>query len=104
MPKKGLRRLIEAAIGSRFWPTRLCRHRHTTPPFNNRQHCLDCGCSRLYIFNSNFTEGRAGITKGPWRKRRAVSQNAHRLVASRLIDDAVAAGRALAAQKQAVTR
>jgi len=33
-----------------------------------------------------------------------VSQNAHRLVASRLIDDAVAAGRALAAQKQAVTR
>lgn len=68
LPKMGLRRLISAAVASRFWPTRLCLHRHTTLPFSNRQTCLDCGSSRLYLFHTDFEHADAGITTGPWKR------------------------------------
>jgi hypothetical protein len=67
-----------------------CRHKHTTLPFNERQHCLDCGASRLYIFNSKFENSRAGIFMGPWRKNRVHAQAANRVVAEKLIANAIA--------------
>jgi len=44
-----------------------CRHHNLSLPYNGRQRCLDCGASRLYIFNSDFATGKAGIRTGPWR-------------------------------------
>jgi hypothetical protein len=48
-----------------------CAHRHVTRPFNDRQTCLDCGASRLYIYNTEmyfagFTD--TPIFKGRWKK------------------------------------
>ena len=48
-----------------------CSHRHITLPFDEHQTCLDCGASRLYIFNTEMWLG--GITDSPifigrWKK------------------------------------
>lgn len=67
-----------------------CRHKNTTLPYNDRQHCLDCGASRLYIFHSDFEHADAGIFIGPWKRHTAPAQDAHRVVASKLIDNAIA--------------
>lgn|GEM_PF-3067423 len=105
-PKTGLSRLLEAAITSRFWPTRLCLHRNLSIPVSNHQNCLDCGASRRYSFLTDFEHADAGIDIGPWQRAAYfyLAQDAHRVVASNLIDDAIATSRMLAAQKQAVTR
>jgi hypothetical protein len=91
--KFSLFQLIQALIASRFWPTRLCFHKQVTLPINNRQHCLGCGASRLYLFDMDFEHADAGIEIGPWKRPALHNQDAHRVVASRLIDNAVAAGR-----------
>lgn len=44
-----------------------CRHKSVTLPFNDRQTCLDCGSSRLYLFDTDFEHANAGIFKGPWQ-------------------------------------
>jgi hypothetical protein len=104
MPQKGYVKLIARAVASRFWPARLCFHRHLGIPVNNRQNCMDCGATRLYLFHSDFEHADAGIVTGPWTRPSLPAQDAHRIVARNLLTDAVAAGRALAATKQAVTR
>ena len=48
-----------------------CAHRHVTLPYNDRQTCLDCGASRLYIYNTEMY--LVGLTdtpifKGRWKK------------------------------------
>jgi hypothetical protein len=48
-----------------------CSHRHITLPFDDHQTCLDCGATRLYIFNTEMYLG--GITDAPifigrWKK------------------------------------
>ncbi len=96
--------MIETAVASRFWPTRFCLHHHLSIPVSNRQNCLDCGASRFYLFHSDFEHADAGITIDPWQRPSHIAQDAHRVVASNLIDNAISAGRILAAQKQAVTR
>ena len=48
-----------------FFP---CRHSHLSLPFNNRQTCLDCGATRLYLFQADFEHADAGIFIGKWRK------------------------------------
>jgi hypothetical protein len=50
-----------------------CRHRNITLPFNNRQTCLDCGATRLFIFDTGFETATAGIFRGPWRKAKPAS-------------------------------
>lgn len=69
-----------------------CRHKNTTLPYNDRQHCLDCGASRLYIFHSDFEHADAGIFIGPWKRHAAPTQDAHRVVATKLIDNAITHG------------
>jgi hypothetical protein len=61
--KKFAGRVAEVTFG--------CRHRNITLPFNDHQTCLDCGASRLYLFNPEFYLN--GITDAPifmglWKK------------------------------------
>jgi hypothetical protein len=66
----------------------FCRHKTVTLPYNNRQTCLDCGATRRYLYHSDFEHADAGITVGKWRKA-VPAQNAHRMVAKRLIENAM---------------
>lgn len=68
--EKLLRRLKKLA-GKVAEVTFGCHHRHITLPFNDRQTCLDCGRTRLYIFNTEMYLG--GLTNAPifigcWRR------------------------------------
>ncbi len=80
-----LNRLLSRVADLLFY----CRHKHRTLPFNDRQHCLDCGSSRLYIFRSHFESADAGILIGKWR-RPARPQTAHRVIAKTLMANAMA--------------
>jgi len=71
-----------------FGPLFGCPHKHVTLPFNDHQHCLDCGASRLYLFHSNFKRADAVIEVGDWKKH-VYPQNAHRVVARKLIERAI---------------
>ena len=71
-----------------FFP---CRHHRITLPYNDRQHCLDCGASRLYFFQSDFEHSDAGIQVGPWKRPTRPVQDARRVAASHLVDNALAA-------------
>lgn len=87
-PKMGLSGALATAITWLLWPVIGCRHRNTTLPYNDRQTCLDCGSSCLYLFHSDFEHADAGIFIGPWKRHTAPAQDAHRVVASKLIDNA----------------
>jgi hypothetical protein len=86
-PKTGFLKLLAAVISSRFWPKSLCFHRHITLPLNNRQNCLDCGASRLYIFDTDFEHANAGIFIGKWRHAQADS--VPQQIASRMIEESL---------------
>ncbi|MDR3750116.1 MAG: hypothetical protein P4K94_01385 [Terracidiphilus sp.] len=48
-----------------------CRHRNITLPFNDHQTCLDCGATRLYIYNTElYLDGvtDAPVFIGRWKK------------------------------------
>jgi hypothetical protein len=87
--KAKVRGLIVAAL---TWPFRFafgCRHSRPTLPFNNRQTCLDCGATRLYIYNSDFEHANAGIIIGKWRKHALVQQDTRKVIAEKLIANAI---------------
>lgn len=87
-PKTGLSSALEAAITWLLWPVIGCRHRNITLPYNDRQTCLDCGSSRLYLFHSDFEHADAGIFIGPWKRHAHPAQDAHRVIAKTLIANA----------------
>lgn len=88
-PEKGLFALFTAILTWILWPVIGCCHPRPTRPFNDRQTCLDCGSSRLYLFHIDFEHADAGIFIGPWKKV-VGPESAHRVIAKTLIDNALA--------------
>jgi len=76
-PTMGVFSVLAHAAVWLLTPFIRCRHLSAGFPINDHQTCLDCGATRLYLFNTDFENGRAGIRKGPWRKATCHQQSAH---------------------------
>ncbi|HZP03438.1 MAG TPA: hypothetical protein VFB43_00965 [Terracidiphilus sp.] len=56
----GILRGVLRGIARLFHRPIECRHERNSLPYNDRQHCLECGASRRYKYT------QTGISTGPW--------------------------------------
>jgi hypothetical protein len=79
--KKFAGRVAEVTFG--------CHHRNLTLPYNDHQTCLDCGATRLYIFNPEPRLAGISTAKifiGRWKKS---SPDACQQVSKAIISEAI---------------